>query len=102
MAETAINVDTTLYELANSYILDSGLTSHICNDWTRFRNYRKTTNEAIITGNSTALILSYNDIDITLEYPSRKRVITLENTAFIPTFQTNITSLQKFISKEVY
>jgi hypothetical protein len=32
MAETAINVDTTLYKLANSYILDSGLTSHICND----------------------------------------------------------------------
>jgi hypothetical protein len=93
MAETAINVDTTLYKLANNYILDSGLILYIYNNWTRFRNYRKTTNKAIITGNSTAFILGYNDIDITLESLSRKRVITLENTAFIPTFQTNIALL---------
>jgi hypothetical protein len=99
------SIDITTYELANSFILDSGSTSHICNDWTRFRNFRRTSNEKVIAGNSTAPIIGYGNVDITLDclsQPSGKRVITLENTAYIPSFKTSIASLYKFISKGVY
>ena len=88
------------YELKNSFILDSGSTIHICNDYDRFSAFRPAgIDEVVYAGNGEVAILGYGIITIVTECPGfpRGKPITFKNVAYCPGFQTNIISLQHLV-----
>ena len=94
---------TSDYQLRDSYILDSGATIHVCNDRTRFHNLTPASDDDFLyTGNSVIPIKGLGTISITVQTPSGPRKIDLLNTAFIPSFHTNVVSLDRFIAKNVH
>ena len=99
---TAVLSNNTSYALKNSFILDSGATAHVCNDKDRFITFRKAQEEQLIAGNTTIPIIGFGNIQITIQTPSGSRVITLLDTAFVPSFHTNVVALRRFNQKNVY
>jgi len=88
--------------LKNSFILDSGATAHVCNNQNRFTNLRKAQGEQLIAGNTTIPIIGFGNIQITIQSPNGPRVITLKDTAYVPSFHTNVVALRRFNQKGVY
>jgi hypothetical protein len=96
---TAMNaspVVTKQWELYNSFILDSGATTHICHTRDRFKNFRPT-EEALSTAGAPIQIHGYGDVDITIQGAKSPRTITLRNTAYIPDCTTNMISCHKVL-----
>ena len=94
---------TSNYQLRNNYILDSKTTIHICNDRTKFRNFTPTSEDDFLyTGDSVIPIKSLKTISITVQTPNGPFKVNLLKTAFIPSFHTNIMSLDRFIAKHIH
>ena len=91
------------YALANSFILDSEATIHVCNNCTRFKNLCLAyDNNCLLAGKDTIPIEGFGSVEITIECESGQQRITLENTAWVPRFHTSVVSLQKFLKCNVY
>lgn len=84
------------WPLYNSFIFDSGATTHICHTRSRFRNFRAIS-EQLHTAGSPLEIQGYGDVDITVQGVSKARKITLLNTAYIPACTTNLVSSFRFL-----
>jgi hypothetical protein len=96
---TAMNASSAVtknWELYNSFILDSGATTHICHTRDRFKNFRPT-EEALSTAGAPIQIHGYGDVDITIQGAKGPRTITLKNTAYIPDCTTNMISCHKVL-----
>jgi hypothetical protein len=92
------------YPLRDSFILDSGATTHV-NNRHRFLNFRPAeAGENLITANSTVSILGYGDVDIFAEPidSGQKIQIRLQNVAYIPTFYTSLMSYDRAMAKSIY
>jgi hypothetical protein len=84
------------YPLRDSFILDSGSNTHICNDLNRFVDYQPNPIiEGIFAGNSKAKIEGYGKVYLQIQGGQ----FLLHNVAHIPTFHTNIASLDTFVQK---
>ena len=97
--------DPDIYPLRNSYILDSGATHHVCNDRSRFIDFTAAVdNERITTGDGVAQIKGYGTIWIKTKCPGwlEGRTIQLRNTYYVPTFSTNVVSLNAFADANVH
>jgi len=91
------------FALANSFILDSGATTHVCNDRTRFKYIRPAhDDDRLIAGKDVIPIEGFGPVEITVEGPHAERTIILENTVLVPQFHTNVVSLRKFIQRNVH
>ena len=102
--ETAFISSTTgvrNWTLYNSFILDSGATTHICHTRDRFTNFR-IASESLLAGSGTVLIEGWGDITIEVQGESSSRTITLKDTAYIPSFTANIVSLNRVNKAGVY
>lgn len=83
------------YPLKDSFILGSGSDTHICNSLARLVNYRPSDQkEVIFTGNGQLEILGFGEVLVRLE----DGLFQLINVAYIPTFDTNIVSLDCLIN----
>jgi hypothetical protein len=92
-----------VYALHDSFILDSASTIHICNDPGRFQSLRQAEeNDCLIAGASQVPIRGYGLVEITLQLPTTARKIRLANVAFVPSFHTNIVSLDRLMQKNVH
>lgn len=89
----------TGYELANSFIWDSGADTHIGNDRSRFGTYQHAPDgELLRAGDSYLPILGYGTISLRADGINGERhTITLNNAAHIPGFHTNVVSA--FVAK---
>ena len=100
---SAASAVTTDYHLRDSFILDSGATLHICNDRTRFQDIRPTSDEELLyAGNAVIPIDGFGSVTITIQAPGGPRPITLREVAYVPSFHTNVASLNRFIAKDVH
>ena len=96
-------VDRDSYELKESWILDSGANSHVCNDPTRFKFDRKAgKSDTLISGKTVYQIEAFGTVEITVQGPNGPKPIDLINVALVPGFFTNIASLNRFTSKGVH
>ena len=97
------NVDRDSYELKDSWILDSGANSHVCNDSTRFNFDRKASkSDTLISGKTVYQIEAFGNVEITVQSLNGPISIILADVALVPGFFTNIASLNRFTSKGVH
>lgn len=88
---------TAAYPLRDSFILDSGSDTHICNNRDRFVSYNPlTTEETAYAGDTQLPILGYGQIHLRLEEGG---IFILNEVAHIPAFHTNVASLDRMVSK---
>ena len=95
--------------LIKSYILDSGVTEHVCNNQSRFINFTPTpSDKLLVTGTSTVYIKGHGTVSITIECertestPDGQRTFQLYNVAFILSFTTNVVSYNRFHDKGIF
>lgn len=90
-------------DLQNTVILDSGATTHVCNDRTRFMEF-KPTKEWLKHGDTGTWIHGYGKVNIQLIAPNGKETtcITLGETAYCPGFHLNIASFPRFFDRNLF
>lgn len=92
-----------VYPLHDSFILDSASTIHICNNRDRFQSLRPAgENDHLISGASRIPIDGYGLVEISVKLTSTTQRIKLADVAFVPSFQTNIVSLDRLIRRDVH
>jgi hypothetical protein len=100
---SAFTVDRDTYELKDSWILDSGANSHVCNNPKRFNFDRKASkNDTRISGKTEYQVEAFGSVEITLQSPKGPKSIILANVALVPGFFTSIASLDRFTRKGVH
>ena len=87
----------TDYVLQDSFILDCGATTHICNNRERFKDFNTSNQDSLYAGDKLVPIKGYGAVDITVRPSDNKtRIVTLANVAYVPTFHTNTISFRRF------
>ena len=82
------------YELQNCFILDSGASVHICNDWRCFLDFKQDDQGSLRAGKLIMRIEGRGSVRITPD--SKKQIsILLKDVAFVPGFHTNILSARR-------
>ena len=65
----ALGTDTG-YELRDSFILDSGVNLHVCNNQERFQEFQPASqDDCLLAGNATIAIKGYGTVNVTLKGP---------------------------------
>src|SRR5438876_8181958 len=91
------------YQFQDSFILDSSVDTHICNNCQHFQTFWPAGSEEYLYAENTIIsIKGFSSVLITVQTPKGPQEITLFETAFVPSFHTNIVSLNYFIEKDVY
>jgi hypothetical protein len=92
------------YALHDSFILDSASTIHVCNKRERFQTLRPANeSDYLITGASHIPIEGFGLVEITLKLtPTSSQKIKLAEVALVPSFYTNIVSLDRLIQRNVH
>ncbi|PQM43453.1 hypothetical protein VC83_09580 [Pseudogymnoascus destructans] len=95
---------SSTYELAQSTILDSGATVHVCNDYAKFHNFKKCDSETyLLAGDQRVIIEGFGSVNIDVQNSNGQPItIALEETALVSTFHTSVASLRRFIKKGVH
>jgi len=63
----ALGTDTG-YELQDSFILDSEVSLHVCNNQERFQEFQPASqNDCLLAGNATITIEGYGTVNMTLK-----------------------------------
>ena len=76
---------------------------HICNNCQCFQTFRSAgSEEYLYAGNTIIFIEGFDSVSITVQTLRGPQEITLLETAFVPSFHTNIASLNRFIEKDVH
>ena len=103
-SDPAAVVNINDYDIANSWILDSGSNIHVCNDPHRFKTTHPTTSDDyLVSGSTTYPITAYGTVDITIASPTgRTESVTLNQVALIPGFFTNLVSFSKAKAANIY
>lgn len=85
-----------IYPLKDSFILDSGSDTYICNDLSRFLGYQASREvEVIYTGGFQMEILGYSRIYLRI----KNSLFQLLRAAYIPAFYMNVISLDALLAK---
>ncbi|KAL6406051.1 reverse transcriptase family protein [Ilyonectria robusta] len=85
-----------VYPLKDSFILDSGSDTHICNNLSRFLGYQPSREpEVLYAGGFQMEILGYGKVHLQVQ----DGLFQLNEVAYIPAFHTNIVSLDLLIRK---
>jgi hypothetical protein len=81
------------WDLYSSFILDSGSSTHVCNDISRFKNLR-TEQHSVLCGGGNVMMRGIGDVDIQVQHPAGSRTITLREVSYNPDFPANLVSLR--------
>ena len=78
----------TDYMLHDSFILDCGVTTHVCNNCHQFCMYIKATNQHLYTGDQIITILGFGTVNIMVQLPQdQTKIVTLSDIVHVPSFQ---------------
>lgn len=79
------------YALSNSFIMDSGSATHICNSRDRFQAFKALDiPEPVLTGDNSCYITGYGDVLLQVQTPTGQGLFLLKEVAYIPGFHTNV------------
>jgi hypothetical protein len=94
-AIACFHVSDQQYPLRNCFILDSGTTTHICNNIERMRDLcAPVPGDFIWAGNTQVWIQGYGTVQITTKGQTAEQTIQLENVAFCPDILCNLVSFR--------
>ncbi|KAF7567888.1 hypothetical protein PtrM4_125010 [Pyrenophora tritici-repentis] len=83
--KAAFNASNQGYPLKDAFILDSGSTTHICNNLSRLEEVRPPAmGDYIWAGNSRVWIQGYGAVKVTAERAQGKQILHLSNVAWCP------------------
>jgi hypothetical protein len=88
-----VSFASTPYILKDSFILDSGSPSHICNSKDRFESnsfQQLDIPEPVLTGDDVSYITGYGDVLIRISTPTGEALFQLKEVAYISGFHTNV------------
>ncbi|KAG9383667.1 hypothetical protein A1F94_005578 [Pyrenophora tritici-repentis] len=89
------------YPLKDAFILDSGSTTHICNDLSRIEDVRPSTpGDYIWAGSSKVWIRGYGAVTLTTEGSQDKQALHIVNVAWCPDFLCSLVSFRLPDDKE--
>ena len=86
----------------NYFRLDNCADTHVCNDMSRFSEYKPLYNETIQFGNSGTHIAGTGNIKVHVNTPSGPSLIQLENVAYIPGFHWNLINTHALEEQGLY
>jgi len=105
----AVSLDNIHLALIKSYILDSGVTDHVCNDRSRFIDFTPAPSDKLLVAGTTAVrIEGYRTVSITMECEKTestldgKRTFMLYNVVYIPSFTTSMVYYNRFHDKGIF
>jgi hypothetical protein len=91
------------YALKASFLLDSGATTHVCNDRCRFKTLRQCSpSEYLLAGTQEVPVQGVGEVEICVETPDGISTITLTDVAYVPSFLTSLASLKRFMAKGIH
>ena len=91
--------------LNDSFILDSGATCYVCNNKSRFINFRLPTDDDVLyAGESVILIEGFGTVlvIVTTSEEPKQYTVYLHNVVLISLFHTSVASLRLFMAKGVH
>lgn len=92
--------DNGTYPLANSFLLDTGSTMHICNNLSRFTDYEPLDElEAIRAGDTILPILGYGTVTVNCDDGPK---LKLRNAAYVPRHMTSLVSADRLEEKGLF
>jgi hypothetical protein len=83
----------------DKWCLDSGCTSHICNDKELFINSEKAQCQLKLASNATTQAIAKGSVNILTSVGNQAKKIELKNTLYAPDFRTNLLSIAKIVDK---
>ncbi|EKG08947.1 hypothetical protein MPH_14101, partial [Macrophomina phaseolina MS6] len=88
-----------------SWIVDTGSSHHVCNRYMKKR-FTKTRNagpdDYVISGNTRIPVEAFGTVTVKAHRHSTQRVLTLLDTAYVPSFMANLVSVAKANEKNLY
>jgi hypothetical protein len=91
------------YELQNTWILDPGADTHVCNNEEDFTfSYPAAEDDYLIAGGNFEKIQAYGTVTITVDTPNGKAKMKLSHVALAPTFFTNIMALSRATDNNIH
>jgi hypothetical protein len=95
MMNAAFNVSNQGYPLKDAFILDSGSTTHICNNLSRIKHLRPPAiGDYIWAGNTRVQIRGYGAVTIATEGTQGKQTLHLNHVAWCPDFLCSLISFR--------
>ena len=86
-----VNFASTPYALKNSFILNSGSPSHICNTKNKFQSFQQLNDpKPVLIGDNISYITGYKEVFIRVRTPISEALFLLKEVAYIPGFYTTI------------
>lgn len=83
----------TEHEYDSYFRLDNCANTHVCNDLTRFIDYKPLNDETIRFGNTNTNIQGIGKVTVHVDAPSGPSLIELENVAYVPRFHWNLINM---------
>jgi hypothetical protein len=83
----------------DKWCLDSGCTSHICNDKELFIDSQKAQCQLKLASNATTQAIAKGNVNILTSVGNQAKKIELKNTLYAPDFRTNLLSIAKIVDK---
>jgi hypothetical protein len=83
----------------DKWCLDSGCTSHICNDKELFINSEKAQCQLKLASNATTQAIAKGSVNILTSVGNQAKKIELKNTLYASDFRTNLLSIAKIVDK---
>jgi hypothetical protein len=83
----------------DKWCLDSGCTSHICNDKELFIDSQKAQCQLKLASNATTQAIAKGSVNILTSVGNQAKKIELKNTLYAPDFRTNLLSIAKIVDK---
>ncbi|CAK9826054.1 Retrovirus-related Pol polyprotein from transposon TNT 1-94 [Anthophora retusa] len=95
----ALRVDTSRDK---KWCLDSGCTSHLCNDANRFQTIKKANHSLLnLASNATTTVDGRGTVEIVTRVGGTTRNINLEETLYIPDLRSNLLSVAKITDRDL-
>jgi hypothetical protein len=89
-------------EYGDCFRLDNCADTHVCNDLSRFTNYKPLDEETIEFGNSGTHITGIGNVTVHVDTPTGAGLIQLENVAYVPGFHWNLINTHSFEQQGLY
>ena len=98
------SVAKPVYDLQDSWILDSGATLHVCNDRDKLQDFVPNSSDVLWAGNTLIPIIGYGSTTVKVSSPKYEngRPLKLVNVACVPNLHTNVVSLRLLIIAGVH
>ena len=79
------------HDLKDLFILDSGATSHVCNNFSRFINF-KNNKSTLVAGETTSMSPGSGEVRVYPNLVDKQVVLILTNIKYVPGIITNVVS----------